>query len=71
MITGGGGNIGFALATKLKQMNLIISDNGARQHNDHLTQMNGIQTHHRGSNDVCVGNLSFYKTSLALFVNAD
>ena len=75
MITGGAGNIGNALATKLKQMNFtsvkIISDISARQHNDHLTQMNRIQTHHRGSDGVCVGNLSFGKTSRALFVNTD
>ena len=75
MITGGACNIGNALAAKLKQMNFtsvkIISDISGRQHNDHLTQMNGIQTHHRGSNGVCVGNLSFAKTSRALFVNAD
>ena len=75
MITAGTDNIGDALATKLKRMNLtsvkIVSDISPRYHNDHLTQMNGIRTHHRRSTDVCVGNLSFGKTSRALFVNAD
>ena len=75
MITGGTGNIGNALATKLKQMKFtsvkIISDNGLRQHNDHLIQMNRIQTYHQGSRDVCVGDLSIQKSSRILFVNAD
>ena len=74
MITGGAGNIGNLLARKLQQMNFtsvkILSDSSGSQHNDHIIQMNRIQTH-QGSRDMCVGNLSFDKTSRALFVNAD
>ena len=75
MITGGAGNIGNALSTKLKQIKFksvkIITDNSLRQQNDHPTEMNRIKTHHQGSRDVCVGDLSFEKISRALFVNAD
>ena len=75
MITGGAGDIGNALATKLKQMKFtsvkIISDNNAKFDNDHPIDRNQTRTHDQGSRDMCVGNLSFERTSRALLVNAD